>query len=369
MRGTFPPIRRGGRVVIILLFVVGLALLLSGAELLVRGSSRLAASLGISPLVIGLTVVSFGTSAPELAVSMRAALTDQAGADLALGNVVGSNICNILLILGMSAAVAPLVVSAKLVRRDVPLMIGLSFLVLLLGLDGTIGRFDGILLFSGIVAFIISCLVKGTDESELPQIEAVPGSRRALVTNLFFIAAGLVMLLLGSRWLVDGAVHFARALHVSELIIGLTIVAIGTSLPELATSVMASLKDERDIAVGNVVGSNVFNLLAVLGATAAVAPNGIPVPVSALAFDLPVMIAASVACLPIFLTGYRIDRWEGFLFLGYYGVYTLFLILASAQHDALDKLSAVMIFFILPLTVATLGVSMARERKKGNARS
>ena len=302
---------------VLLLFVLGLLLLAAGAEILVRGASRLAAALKISPLVIGLTVVAFGTSAPEMAVSVRSAFSGQAGADLALGNVVGSNIFNILLILGLSATITPLVVTQQLVRRDVPIMIGVSVLMLLLAFDGSISRWNGLLLFGGIIAYTAFAIIQGRKEGSAVQKEYAqeyadkPKGVVSFVQNVLFILIGLAMLVLGSNWLVDGAITIARAFGVSELVIGLTIVSAGTSLPEVATSVMASIKGERDIAVGNVIGSNLFNILAVLGLAALVAPDGINVASSALRFDIPVMIVVAVACLPIFFTGYSIARWGG----------------------------------------------------------
>ncbi len=353
----------------LLLFVLGLFLLLTGAEILVRGASRLANALKISPLVIGLTVVAFGTSAPEMAVSMRSAFSGQAGADLALGNVVGSNIFNILLILGLSATIAPLVVTQQLVRLDVPILIAISVLTLLLALDGGIGRWNGVVLFGGIIAYTVFAIIQGRKESDDVHKEYVQEYGSAskgggkLLQNVLFIAIGLGMLVLGSNWLVDGAITIAQSFGVSELIIGLTIVAAGTSLPEVATSVMASVKGERDIAVGNVIGSSIFNILAVLGLAALVAPNGINVAPSALYFDIPVMIAVALACLPIFFTGYTIARWEGMLFLGYYIAYTAFLILAASRHDALEAFSMIMLLFVIPLTVVTLALTVLRQRK------
>jgi cation:H+ antiporter len=352
---------------VIALFILGLVLLVIGAEVLVRGASRLAAALGISPLVIGLTVVAFGTSAPELAVSVQSALSGQAGADIALGNVVGSNIANILLILGLSAIVTPLIVAQKLVRVDVPIVIGVSFLMLFLGIDGVIDRWDGLLLFAGIIAYTVFAIVQGRKENQAVQQEyeqefgAAEKGGAGIGLNLLFILVGLGMLVLGSRWLVDGAVAFARLFGVSELIIGLTIVAVGTSLPEVATSVLASIKGERDIAVGNVIGSNLFNILSVLGLASLVAPTGINVPASALHFDMPVMIAVAVACLPIFFTGYTIARWEGIVFLGYYIAYTAYLILAAAHYEAIETFSAIMLLFVVPLTVITLAISVLRQ--------
>ena len=356
---------------VLLLFVLGLVLLVGGAELLVRGASRLAAALGISPLVIGLTVVAFGTSAPELAVSVQSALAGGGGADIALGNVVGSNIFNVLFILGISALIAPLVVSQQLVRVDVPILIGVSALTLALALDGIVGRLDGLLLFAGIVAYTVFAIVQGRKEGAAVQAEYAQEfgqkakGKGATALNLVWIVAGLGMLVKGSDWLVDGAVALARAFNVSELVIGLTIVAAGTSLPEVATSVLASIRGERDIAVGNVVGSNLFNLLAVLGLSATVAPDGVPVAASALHFDLPVMIAVAFACLPIFFTGHRIARWEGALFLGYYVAYTALLVLNASSHAAADTVRQVMLWLVVPLTLLTLGLSVYRQLRKG----
>jgi cation:H+ antiporter len=340
----------------VVLFLIGLVLLIGGAELLVRGASNLALALRISPLVIGLTIVAYGTSAPELAVSVQSGVAGQGS--LALGNVVGSNIFNVLLILGLSASITPLVVSRQLVRADVPVMIGVAFLFVLLALDGSVGRLDGLLLFAGAIGYSAYTLIQSRKEQQPPATEASAEERPRApwLVQVAFVLVGLGMLVLGSEWLVNGAVAFAATLGVSELIIGLTIVAAGTSLPEVATSVLASMRGERDIAVGNVVGSNIFNLLSVMGLTALVSPAAIPVPSSALALDIPVMLAVMVACLPIFFTGSMIARWEGLLFLGYYVAYTLYLILNATQHAALPLFNFVMLAFVLPLTAITLTV-------------
>lgn len=357
----------------LVLFIVGLIALITGAELLVRGASRLAIGFGISPLVVGLTVVAFGTSSPELAVSVGSGLSGQA--DIALGNVVGSNIFNVLFILGLSASIGALVVAQQLIRLDVPLMIGAAVLPLLLGLDGKIGRVDGVLLFAGIVAYIFFAIRQSRKETREVATEYDrefgQGGRmelRQALIQVGFVIGGLALLVVGAGWLVDGAVAVARSLGLSELIIGLTIIAAGTSLPEVATSVIASLRGDRDIAVGNVVGSNIFNVLAVLGLTAAVAPDGVAVPAAALRFDIPFMIAVSVACLPIFFTGYRIARWEGALFLAYYVAYTLYLILDATGHDALPAYSTVVFEFIAPLTAVTLIVLVVRALRQSKAR-
>jgi len=313
------------------LIVAGLGLLVLGAEALVRGASKLALVFGISPLVIGLTVVAFGTSAPEMAVSAVSALAGQP--NIALGNVVGSNIFNVLFILGVSALVAPLAVAQKLVRMDVPLMIAVSVVAWLFSLNGVIGRAEGVLLFAGIMAYTVFLVVESRREKrEIGQeyAEAFGQSPRpgagSLLKEGLLVAAGLAMLVLGSRWLVNGAVAIAQQLGVSDLVIGLTIIAAGTSLPELATSVVASIRGERDIAVGNVVGSNIFNLLGVLGLAACVAPSGVVVSLSALRVDLPVMVAVAAACLPVFFTGHRISRREGLLFVSAYTAYTAYLV-------------------------------------------
>lgn len=356
---------------VLVLFALGLVLLIVGAEALVKGSSRLAAALGISPLVIGLTVVAYGTSSPELAVSIQSAWAGQA--DLALGNVVGSNIFNVLLILGLSAMIAPLVVSQQLVRFDVPLMIAVSLLLLVLALDGNLSRFDGLLFFSINIAYVVWAIRQSRKENQQVKEEyekeyGAAGRSPNWWVNLILIIAGLGMLVLGSHWLVAGAVAVAQALGLSELIIGLTIIAAGTSLPEVATSIIASMRGERDIAVGNVVGSNLFNILAVLGLTSLLAPHGVSVSPAALRFDIPVMVAVALACLPVFFTGFRIGRREGALFFSYYLAYTLYLILDATGHDQLDEFSLIMFEYITPLVALTLLLVAAhawRKRRRG----
>jgi cation:H+ antiporter len=353
-------------IITLLTFILGLVLLLTGAEILVRGASRLATASGISPLVVGLTVVAFGTSAPELAVTMQSTLAGQP--DLAVGSVVGSNIANVLLILGLAALIRPLAVAPQILRLDVPVMIGVSVLLLLLALDRTISRLDGALLLAGLLLYSGFTILQSRKASARLQAEfaAEYGAprRQALQTTLAqlcLVVIGLALLTLGARWMVDGAVTVASYMGVSELIIGLTIVAVGTSLPEIAATVVASLRDERDIALGNIIGSCIFNILSVLGITGLLAPAGISVPQAALSFDLPVMVAVAVACLPIAFHGAAILRWEGALFLVYYGAYTLYLVLNATRHAALPLFSSVMWAFVLPLTAITLLVITARQ--------
>lgn len=344
-------------------FVAGLALLIGGAELLVRGASRLAIAIGMSPLVVGLTVVAFATSSPELVVSVSSALDGRA--DLALGNVIGSTIANVLLILGLAAVIAPLVVRSQLVRFDVPVMIAAAALVIVLSLDGAVGTGDGLILLVGLGLYLTRLIVgvrrepatAGDVPTEDVRVPSVP-------RDAAWVVAGLGMLVFGSNLLVSAAVTVAQRLGVSELVIGLTLVAVGTSLPEIATSVLAVLRGSRDLAVGNAVGSNIFNLLAVLGITGVVAPGGVPVMRGALDFDLPVMLAVTVACLPIFFTGHLIARWEGVVFLGYYIAYSAYLLLRAAEHDALEPFSSVMLSFVVPITVLTVGGSVVKAVRR-----
>lgn len=353
-----------------ILLVGGLTVLVFGAEILVRGASRLAAALGISPLVIGLTVVAFGTSSPELAVSLQSALSGQP--DLAVGNVVGSNILNVLLILGLSALITPLIVAQQLVRLDVPIMIGASMLVWVLALNSVISQLEGALLFVLLIAYL-SFLIWQSRRERNPAVVAEyehefagreARTLRQALLNLTLVVVGLAMLIGGSRLFVQGASDLARHFGLSELVIGLTIVALGTSLPEVAASIIAAIKGERDIAVGNVVGSNIFNLLAVLALTALFARGGVPVSPSALALDIPFMTAVAIACLPIFVTRNLIARWEGAIFFGYYLAYTAYLLLAAADAPGATQYRDFMLLFVAPLTVLTLAASLWREWRR-----
>ena len=348
--------------------VAGLLLLIGGAEILVRGASRLAVGIGISPLVVGLTVVAFGTSSPELIVSIQTALSNQP--DLMIGNVVGSNTFNVLFILGVSALITPLVVAQQLIRWDVPLMIVLSALVLFFVQDFMLSRTENILLTLGLIAYVIFTIYISRRESQAVKAEyeeafgASSAKARTWPIDLLLIAGGLGALALGSRWLVDSAVSIAEALGVSELVIGLTIVAAGTSMPEVATSVIASIRGERDIAVGNVVGSNIFNILAVLGIGGLFAPGGVAVSETAVAVDIPVMLAVAAICLPLFFTGSQISRWEGVLLLVYYVAYTTYLIMSAASHVQLSVFANSMLYVVIPLTLLVVGMTVVRSLRK-----
>lgn len=354
-----------------LLFIGGLVGLIAGAEILVRGGSSIARRTGLSPVVIGLTVVAFGTSAPEFAVSIGAATRNEA--DLAVGNIVGSNIANVLLVLGLAAVIGGgLTVARRITRVDVPIVIGASVLVLLLALDGSLSRLDGALLVATLVIYLGWLLRTARREpaavaSYVSEVPTEP-ARTPVAVDVLLIIGGLILLAAGANALVNAATDVAEALGLSQLVIGLTVVAIGTSLPEIATSVLAAFRGERELAVGNAIGSNLFNLLAVLGGTALI--SGIPIAVArgAQTIDIPVMIAASVACLPLFATGYLLSRWEGAVFVAYYLAYVIWLVLDGIDHGLRNSFAWAMAGFVLPLTVITLAVIAIREWRRRSGR-
>jgi cation:H+ antiporter len=352
---------------------LGLVVLVVGAELLVRGAARLAAALGISPLVVGLTVVAFGTSAPELAVGVSSALAGQP--DIALGNVVGSNIANILLVLGLAALAAPVVAGVRVVRREVPVMIGASFALWLMALSGHIDRLEGAILFAGIVVYSVVLALSSRRESGRVQTEFAAAfgagagdTARMVAVNLGLTIGGLVLLLVGAGWIVSAATSLAAAMGVPEIVVGLTIVAVGTSLPEIATSVMAGVRGQRDIAVGNVVGSCIFNVLMVLGITAVVSPRPLIVSPDLLAVDLPFMVAAAAACLPILYTGFVVDRREGALLLGFYVAYLGYLGLVAFDPPLAGPYGTALILGAVPLAGVLLVLSAWRSWSRPRAR-
>ncbi|MBB0245913.1 calcium/sodium antiporter [Streptomyces alkaliphilus] len=374
--------------------IVGLVLLTVGGEVLVRGASSLAARVGISSLVVGLTVVSTATSTPELAVTVGAVMRDEPG--LAVGNVVGSNIANVLLILGISALVLPLLVKQRLVRLDLPIMVLLSVMLLVMSLDGGIGLVDGIILLAVLIGYTVMTVLVSRREAVAERAADRPGGDGtagpgtgagtregdpggtagvgpepaaaseempsvSVPKSLLLVVIGVALLVAGATVLVEGAVNTATAFGVSSLVVGLTVVAVGTSLPELAVSVIAVRRGERDLAVGNVVGSNIANIGLVLGLPAILSADGLPVPDAAVALDIPLMLAAAVALLPIAFTGFVVARWEGGLFLALYAAYTAFVVLAATQHDALEGFTTVMAWFVLPLVAVTLIAVTAHE--------
>ncbi len=354
----------------VFMFLIGLAGLVVGAELLVRGASRLGLAIGISPLVVGLTIVAFGTSSPEMAVSVRAALTGHP--EIVIGANVGSTVFNILFILGSCALVAPLVISQQLVWCEVPIMIGAHLLLWTMSLGGKIDRLNALILFLLLVCYIVYTIVKSRRKAKSvtnEYHEALSIGKEGLnalniAKQCGLVLIGLTFCVFGAGRLLDSAVILAKALGVSELVVGITIVAAGTSLPEVATSLVATIRGQRDIAVGNVIGSNIFNILGIVGVAGLAAPDGIAVAPSVLRFDLPVAITACVACLPIFFTGHKISRWEGGVFLVYYFAYTSYLILAAKDHDSLPIFSMTMMWFVIPLTLLTAAILIYRASQK-----
>lgn len=357
-----------------LLFCGGVIALIFGAESLVRGASRLALSFGISPLVIGLTVVAFGTSAPEATVSVGAVLSGRT--DIAVGNVVGSNILNVLLILGISAVITPMIVNAQVIRQEVPIMLGATLLLVAFSLDEAVVLHEAALLLILMVAYTVFLIRQSRAQSAATNAEYSAEISPAELgkwdsywfVQIALVLVGLGLLVLGSNWIVSASVEFARMLGVSDVIVGLTIVAAGTSLPEVAASITAAIRGERDIAVGNVVGSNVFNIFGCVGLSGVVAAltpitNGsLQITPSVLAFDMWVMLATALACLPVFFTGREIARWEGGVFLGYYIAYVTYLILDASGHDQLESYSNIMLSFVVPLTIVTLVVTTFGRR-------
>lgn len=329
-----------------------------------NSASRLAVRFGIPAIFIGVTVVAFATSAPEVAVSIDAVIDGSVG--LALGNVVGSNIANILLILGLSAIIAPIEVTKRIVWLDVPIMIFASVVVYVLALDQVLSPLDGIImliLFTGFMGFQIYQALIGKKAANSSDDNISGKSYNPYLQGIWLIL-GLAILALGAHWLVESSIVMARFFGMSELIIGLTIIAIGTSLPELATSVLAAGRNESDLSVGNVIGSNIFNLLLVLSISALFSGGGLPISDAAIGLDIPFMIAVSLACLPIFFTGHVIARWEGVVFLGYYAAYLLFLFLDSTQHEYLPLFNEVMTIFVVPITILTVLIFVFRSWKK-----
>lgn len=347
-------------------FIFGLIILILGAEAFVKAASRIAELLGISPLIIGLTIVAFGTSSPELAVSIKSSLSGQA--DLALGNVLGSNIFNVLLILGISAIIAPLVVSRQLIRLDVPIMVVVSVIVYLFSLDNKINALEGWILFVGILTYTVFQIYLGKNQrnnaTKAHGGEQKPDRKKSIVINFALSILGFILLILGSEWFITGSIELARRLGASELVIGLTLVAAGTSLPELATSILSSIRGKCDIAVGNIVGSNIFNLLGVLGVSAIFSPDGINISSSTLNTDFLVMIATAVACLPVFFTGHIIARWEGFLFFAYYVLYLVYLFMGAQHIDKLQNINFLILVFVIPITAITFIIFTLRYNQK-----
>lgn len=345
----------------LLILVLGLGITSLGAESFVVGASRLARSLRIPPVVIGLTIVSLGTSAAEIAVALSAVATDHS--TLAVGNIVGSNICNVLLILGIAALITPLRVADRLVRFDIPVMIAASVLVFGMAFDGRFDRFEGTvsLILAG-VYFAVLFRVRSVTTSNEPAQSSPRINRRSAQAAM--VLAGAFLLYLGARLVVSSATDVARSMGASELVVGLTILAVGTSLPELATTVSSLRRAETDLVVGNIVGSNIVNLLVVLGLTATVSDTSLLIPVAVTSFDLPILCVVAFACLPVFFTNYAIERWEGFVFLLYYAIYVTYLMLDQSGHADLALYRIAILAFVGPLAVLTIAVVIRGRRHR-----
>lgn len=340
----------------LLLIACGVVLLVVGADALVSGASRVAQRFGIPPLIIGLTIVAIGTSMPEITVSTTAARGGST--DLALGNVVGSNIFNVLLILGLAAVILPLTVQVSLIRQEVPVMIGLSVLLLVLIVDGTLSAPEaGLLLVLG-VAYLLLLVVQARWAVRAGQNVDVdlPDTTGwlARVPAAVLIGLGLVGLVGGAQLLVQGASAIALTLGISKLVVGLTVVAIGTSLPEVAASVAAVLRGERDLAIGNVVGSNVFNITLCLGLAGLVAPDGLPAQAQLIEFDLRIMVLVAFALLPLIFTDYKVSRLEGVVLLSWCTTYLIWTVLAATGHPMVTLFSHVAVFVLFPATIVFL---------------
>ena len=327
----------------IVLFIAGLGLLVAGAEMVVRGASSVAVLLGISPMVIGLTIVSVGTSAPELAVGIVAASTDNGG--LAVGNIAGTNVLNLLFILGLSALLRPLPLHLQIFKLELPMIVLAAGLMTVLAWDGRLSRLDGAVMLAAGIGYTLALLhltrqsakrskaqqeeLKEFEEEYGPQsVAAPPPGWRARLWYGLLLLGGIAITVLGAELLVRGAADIARALGVSNMIIGLTIVAVGTSAPELVTTILSTLKNDRDVAVGNLLGSSIYNILIILSITCIVAPRGLPVERDLLLFDIPLMAGVALGAIPVFITGKRISQWEGGLGVAIYVSYMVWLILA-----------------------------------------
>lgn len=329
--------------------VLGLLLLVKGAEFLIQGSANIAARFRIPPLLIGLTLVAFGTSSPELAVSVDAAFAGQAG--VGLGNVVGSNIFNVLFILGVCGLVAPLMVSSVLIRWDLPIMLAASLLTWLFAADGALDWWEGVLLMAGLAAYLVSLVYRTRANPAPDDMGFTLAANTAMWRHGLMAVLGLALLVLGSKLMVKGAVAIALMLGVSELVIGLTLVAAATSLPEVMTSLVATVKGQRDIAVGNVIGSNIFNLLGVLGVAAWVSPEPMAVPRVMLQIDMPLMVMVALICLPVFFTGHQISRVEAGGLLTLYIAYTSYLALSAIGSPVSHWVYEAVKMLSIPLTL------------------
>lgn len=327
------------RMILALFSLIGFVLLFVGGDLLVRSSARLAMGLGVSPLMVGLTVEAFGTSAPELAVVIQS--SRQGASDIVVGHILGSNIANILLILGLSAAIRPFSVAVRLIRYDVPVMIAATGILWLMAADSLLTMFEGGILLISLGLYLGFTMIEARRRAGVPerqyqrdleeQVGEEPVSRRAMMRQALLVVTSLGMLILGARLIVAGAVALALWFGISELVVGLTIVAIGTSLPEITTCVMASARGDGELALGNAVGSNILNILCVTAIGMLLAPSPIIISADALLVDFPIMFATSLLCLPVFIRQFTVTRWEGLGMMLLYALYVGYLLSSAAE--------------------------------------
>ncbi|HKK24163.1 MAG TPA: calcium/sodium antiporter [Gracilimonas sp.] len=339
----------------VFLFILGLAVLIGGAELFLRAVDKFGAAWSVSPVVMGLTVVAFATGAPELAISLQAAIDGKP--DLVLGNILGSNVANILLILGIAGLVHPLKITNRIIKVDVPMVIMASTLLFILAIDGLLSPLDGGIIFMGLILYSIFMyfqIKKDRKQNKRKKSEEVkldePVTPQFYGKYILLLLGGLVFIVLGSRWMVASAVEIAGILGISELIIGLTIVSIGTSLPEVATSVSAVRHGDSDTAVANVMGSNLYNILLTLSLTVLIAPGAIDVSQEAINLDLPIMLIVAIACLPLFWPGKELGRKEAIGFLFYYVAYMTYLVFLAMEHPFKETMEVIMVWGIFPIT-------------------
>ncbi len=346
-----------------LTFLIGLAGLLIAGHVLIDGAGKIGRRLGMAPGVIGLTIVAAGTSAPELAVFYQAVRADDTS--LAVGSIIGSNIANVLLVVGVVACMGAVKVSQAVVQVDVPVMAAASAALLVMTLDRNLSRLDGVLLVCGIVCFIVWTIrTRSGAEPSAPAAsetgeEPTTPPRPNLLIAVASIVIGVAGLTYAAGFVVTGAEEIALALGVPELIVGLTILALGTSAPEIATSIVAAVRGNRQLALGNAVGSNIFNILLVLGLSSSLS-GGISFGDDAVRLDMPILVAAAVACMPVLLWDHSVDRWEGFVFVALYGAYLVFLALDGTDRLEADPFVIAFAVFVVPLGLLTGAVVIAK---------
>lgn len=352
-------------ILILLKLLLSLVFLIIAAEVMLKGSLGLANALNVSPLVIGLTVVAFGTSAPELAINISSLAAGHG--DIAIGNVIGSNIFNVLFILGITTLFYPLRVTQKVIRVDIPIMIFLYVLVWLMSLNGFLSFWEGVFFVSGLVFYILFSIRSAKKEAKSIRKEYAKefssAKTMSKIKSVVFISLGVLGLALASKFFVGSATELAILMNLSELIIGLTVVACGSAAPEVVISITAARKGESDIAVGNIIGSCIFNILCVLGFTVLLFPNQ-EITRAAINFDIPIMVVSSVLCIPLFMTDMKVSRWEGAVLVLSFVSYISWITLDSTDHDAAEPFGKFVMFFLVPIMASAVLFTFVRYMKR-----